>query len=217
MTGASLSRAPGPFGHSGGMADLTDPGTMLRHYLQGTREALLGKLEGLGERELRMPRTPTGTSLLGIVKHCANVEIGYFGDSFGRPWPTPDDPGFVPLAAYDEDPQADWWVDVATPAAAITTFYRRVWAFADETLSSLPLATLGHPPWWPDDRRDFTLHRALVHVIDDVARHAGQADILREHVDGAVGWKGGDGNLPGGVDWPAYVARLREVAERFPD
>ncbi|HEV8525923.1 MAG TPA: DUF664 domain-containing protein, partial [Actinomycetes bacterium] len=64
------------------MSDLKEPKAALRHYLQSNRDALLWKLDGLGERDLRMPRTPTGTNLIGIVKHMANVEIGYFGDTF---------------------------------------------------------------------------------------------------------------------------------------
>jgi hypothetical protein len=46
----------------------------LHEYLQNGREALMWKLDGLPERELRRPRTPTGTNLLGMVKHMANVE-----------------------------------------------------------------------------------------------------------------------------------------------
>jgi hypothetical protein len=198
------------------MSDLTDPKTMLHKYLQDSREALLWKLDGLGERALRLPRTPTGTNLLGIVKHCANVEIGYFGPTFGRAWPAPDDPGFVPLEAYDTDPQADWVVDAETSADGIVSFYRQVWEFADEAIEQLPLDTLGHVPWWPVDRQDFTLRRALLHVADDLARHAGQADILRELADGAVGWKTHGSNVPEEVDWPAYVARLTDIAEQFP-
>ena len=48
-------------------------------YLAGQRRVLLQKVDGVSERDLRMPRTPTGTNLIGIVKHCANVEYGYFG------------------------------------------------------------------------------------------------------------------------------------------
>jgi hypothetical protein len=54
-----------------------------------------------------------------------------------------------------------------------------------------------------------------VHVIDDLARHVGQADILREEIDGAAGLRAGASNLPDQQDWPAYVARLTELAERF--
>jgi hypothetical protein len=56
----------------------------LHRYLQAAREALLWKLDGLAEYDIRRPLTPTGTNLLGLVKHLAGVELWYFGDAFGR-------------------------------------------------------------------------------------------------------------------------------------
>ena len=47
------------------------------------------KLEGLSEYDSRRPMTPTGTNLLGLVKHVASVELGYFGETFGRPFDEP--------------------------------------------------------------------------------------------------------------------------------
>ena len=197
------------------MDDLLEPKPALQEYLQGARETLLWKLDGLGERELRRPRTPTGTNLLGIVKHCANVEIGYFGPTFGRAWPAPEHPAYVADDAFDGDPQADWWVGAETSAAEVVAFCREVWAFADETVAALPLDARGVVPWWGEDGT-VTLHRVLVHVIADVARHAGHADILREQADGATGFLERNSNMPDGVDWPAYVARLDAVAAGFP-
>src|ERR1700722_7093235 len=89
-----------------------DPKADLRRYLQLVREAVLWKLEGLSEYDARRPMTPTGTNVLGLVKHLANVEIGYFGDTFGRPfggplpWPEVLGPDGEP------DPNVDFW---ATP------------------------------------------------------------------------------------------------------
>lgn len=195
------------------MPDLTDPKTALHHYLQAVREALLVKLDGLSEEQLRRPRTPTGTNLLGIVKHCLNVEAGYFGPTFGRRWPTPDE--LVPESAYDADPQADWYATAEETAAGIIGCYRRVWAFADETIASLPLAARGRVPWWGPDAEEVTLFRVILHVTGDIAQHVGHADILREQIDGAAGWRSVGDNLPDDVDWPAYVARLDALAVRF--
>jgi hypothetical protein len=89
------------------MADLGDPKAALRYYLQVTRDDLIWKLDGLSEREARLPRTATGNNLLGVLKHCLNVEAGYFGPAFGQEFPTPDE--LVPVPAYEEDPQADWY------------------------------------------------------------------------------------------------------------
>jgi hypothetical protein len=194
------------------MTDLVDPKDALLHTLQAGRDALLWKLDGLSERELRLPRTPTGTNLLGIVKHCLNVEVGYFGPTFGREWPTPDE--LVPMSAYDSDPQADWYATAGETAAGLVDLYRRVWAFADETVRTLPLDTVGRVPWWREGAQEATLLYITVHVIEDIARHAGHADILREQVDGDVGMDVVHTNIPD-LDWPAYVARLQALADRF--
>ena len=61
----------------------------LRRYLQDGRDAMLWKLDGLSEYDIRRPLVPTGTNLLGLVKHLAGFELGYFGDTFGRPWDGP--------------------------------------------------------------------------------------------------------------------------------
>ena len=67
----------------------SDPKADLHRYLQDAREALLWKLDGLTEYDVRRPMVPTGTNLLGLVKHVASVELGYFGDCFGRPYDEP--------------------------------------------------------------------------------------------------------------------------------
>jgi uncharacterized damage-inducible protein DinB len=195
------------------MSDLTDPKAALSHYLQSSRDALVWKLDGLGQRELRMPRTPTGTNLIGIVKHMANVEIGYFGDTFGRTWPTPHER--ISEGDYEADPQADWYASDGESCGDVLDLYRRVWTFADATIAELPLDGLGRVPWWGEDRNPVTLERIIVHVIVDLARHTGQADILREQIDGSAGLRAGVSNLPEDQDWPSYVARLTTLAERF--
>ena len=57
----------------------------LHRYLRAQRTSLASKLDGLGEYEIRRPMTPTGTNLLGLVKHVASVQLGYFGGVFDRP------------------------------------------------------------------------------------------------------------------------------------
>lgn len=195
------------------MSDLKQPKAALHHYLQSSRDALLWKLDGLGERDLRMPRTPTGTNLIGIVKHMANVEIGYFGETFGREWPTPDEQ--IPEDVLETDPQSDWYATEDETCDGIVDLYRRVWTFADATIEELPLDALGRVPWWGEDRNLVTLERIVVHVIVDLSRHVGHADILREGIDGAAGLRVGRSNLPEQQNWPAYVAKLTTLAERF--
>jgi uncharacterized damage-inducible protein DinB len=195
------------------MADLNDPKTVLHHYLQMTRDSLIWKLGGLSERDARLPRTPTGNNLLGLLKHCLNIEAGYFGPTFGREFPAPEE--LVPEDAYEKDPQADWYAREDETKDGLVDLYRRVGAFADETIAQLPLDAPGQVPWWRPDGRDVTLQRIIVHVIYDLARHAGHADIMREQHDQAVGWQRDSSNIPDGYDWAAYVAKLTDLADRF--
>ena len=195
------------------MADLSEPKTVLQHYLQQTRDSLIWKLDGVSERDARLPRTPTGNNLLGLIKHCLNVEAGYFGPTFGREFPTPAE--LVPMDAYDEDLQADWYAQEHETKDGLVDLYRRVAAFADETIEQLPLDAPGRVPWWPPERQDVTLQRIIVHVISDIARHAGHADIMREQLDNAVGLQAGNTNVPDGYDWSAYVEKLNSLAAKF--
>ncbi len=185
------------------------PKAVLKDYLQGARDVLVWKLDGLPEHEMRLPRTPTGTNLLGLVKHALNTEVIYFGPTFGRKWPTPDE-----LVAPDgQDPLAGWFATETETAAGIVDLYRRVQAFADETIDALPLDAVGHVAHWGGE--EVTLHQVLVHTAADLQRHAGHADILREQIDGSTGLLPRNSNLPDAVDWPTHTRRLREIAARF--
>ncbi|MEU8391227.1 DinB family protein [Micromonospora sp. NPDC048843] len=195
------------------MADLSDAKAALHSYLRENREDLIWKLEGLSEREARLPRTATGNNLLGALKHCLNVEAGYFGPTFGREFPTPDE--LVPMAAFDEDPQADWYAREDETKDGLIDLYRRVGAFADQTIDELPLDAPGQVPWWRPGRQDVTLQRIIIHVTCDLARHAGHADIMREQHDTAVGLRRTNSNIPDDYDWPAYVSKLTKLADHF--
>jgi hypothetical protein len=153
--------------------------------------------------------TPTGTNLLGLVKHCAGVELGYFGFVFDRP---ADEP--TPWIEDGAEVNDDMWARPDESRADIVGLYRRVWAHADETIANLRLDAQGEVPWWPEERRYPTLHRVMIHVIADVQRHAGHADIARELIDGSAGMLPYASNLPG-LDadwWAAYRERLERVA-----
>src|SRR5580658_1158510 len=181
----------------------------LHRYLQDAREALLWKLDGLSEYDIRRPMVPTGTNLLGLVKHVASVELGYFGDSFGRPFGER-----LPWLEDDAEPNADMWATVAESREQITGLYRRAWAHSDATISTLSLDAVGHVPWWPENRSEVTLHKILVHMIAETDRHAGHADIDRELIDGAAGFRPDNSNLPPGDGdwWLDYRDRLEQVA-----
>lgn len=193
------------------MHPIDAPKDTLHRYLVTGREALLWKLDGLAEYDQRRPVLPTGTNLLGLVKHVASVALGYFGDTFGRPHGEP-----LPWFADDAAPNADLWVAADETRDEILGLWSRAWSHADATIAALPLDAPGRVPWWPDDRADVTLHTVLVHVTTEVHRHAGHADAVRELVDGAAGLRAGNDNLwMPDEGWDAHRARLESVARRF--
>ena len=183
-----------------------DQKAVLHDYLRHGRQALLWKLDGLSEYDARRPLTPTGTNLLGLVKHVASVEAGYLGDCFGRPFPVP-----LPWLADDAEPNADMWVPASESRASVLELQRAAAAHADATIEALPLDAPGRVPWWRPESRDVTLQQVLVHLLAETQRHAGHADLARELVDGSVGLRVGVSNLPE-VDWPAYCARVEQAA-----
>src|ERR671925_2402247 len=125
----------------------SDPKTDLHRYLQDAREALLWKLDGLSEYDTRRPMVPTGTNLLGLIKHVASVELGYFGDTFDRPSAEP-----LPWFEDDAEPNADMWATADESREMIVGLYRRAWAHSDATIDALGLDSVGRVPWWRPDR-----------------------------------------------------------------
>ena len=186
---------------------MEDPKHTLVDYLQSARDAIVWKVEGLSEYDARRPLTPTGTNLLGLVKHLASVELGYFGDTFGRPSGIE-----LPWHADDADPNDDLYLTAEEGREWVLDLYRTAWAHAAVTFEERELDAEGHVPWWPAERNTVTLHQILVHMATETHRHAGHADIVREMIDGSAGRKPGDPNLDAGYDWPAHVARVEEAA-----
>lgn len=182
----------------------------LHRYLRRSREALRWKLDGLSDYDVRRPMTATGTNLLGLVKHNAAVGAGYLCDTFGRP--------FALTRTWfsdDADPNEDMYAAAHESRADVLAFWDEAWAASDETVTSLSLDSLGEVPWWPAERRQVTLHRVLVHLIDEVARHTGHADIVRELIDNQAGARAEHRNLPDGDAqwWSDYRERLEAIAQ----
>ena len=179
----------------------------LHDYLRGARETLVWKLDGLGEYDVRRPLTPTGTNLLGLVKHNAGMEVMYFGEVFGR---TPD--VSLPWLLDDAEPNADMWARPEETRERIVELYRSTWELTDATIDELPLDALGRVWWWGDS--PVTLHRVLVHVTSETQRHAGHADIIRESIDGSAGFLSGHDSLriSDPASWKTFHDRIEEAA-----
>lgn len=198
------------------MSDDNDPKAVLLHYLDVNRDAVLWKLEGLSDYDVRRPLTPTGTNLLGLVKHLAMVELGYFGEVFDRVpevsvgWWASENARFeeINIDMYATAEQTrDEVVRLLVDAARNTT----------ATFAALELDAPGFVPWWGPERGRVTLHRVGVHLLTDLCRHSGHADILREQIDGSAGLGRRVDNLPGldADGWDAYRAELQTIAEQF--
>jgi uncharacterized damage-inducible protein DinB len=147
----------------------------LQASLDRHRDAVLWKVEDLGDGELRRPMTPSGTNLLGLVKHLAAVEYGWFCDTFGRQT--------EPLPFDDNDENADLHVTADETTEGVLAFYGRARAASDRVISELDLDDTG-TAWYGDP---VSLRWVLIHMIEETARHAGHMDIVRELIDGRVG------------------------------
>ncbi|MFI5710969.1 DinB family protein [Kribbella sp. NPDC051620] len=152
----------------------------LHGELRDLRAAVVWKLDGLPEYDVRRPLTTTGTNLLGLVKHLALYESRYFGEVFGRPFPEV-------LPPWDdlEARGTDMWATEDETREEIIGRYRRVWEHSDATIVALAIDAPGEVPWWPTPT--VTLFDILVHMLSETSRHAGHADILREQLDGSIG------------------------------
>ena len=147
----------------------------LRFSLDRHRDVVLWKVDGLSDEELRRPMTPSGTNLLGLVKHLGSVEYGWFCDTFGR------ESESIPFD--EDDPDADMRAGPEETTAEILAYYGRARAAADRAIDELDPDDVGTA--WSGET--VSMRWVLIHMIEETARHTGHMDILRELIDGATG------------------------------
>lgn len=152
-----------------------DEKTSLHVALQRHRDAVVWKLDGVADADLRRPMVPSGTNLLGLVKHLASVEYGWFCETFGRPT--------EPLPDVDADPEADMRATAEESTQDILDFYQRACAAADAVIDAVGLEETG-TSW---DGKTVSMRWVLIHMVEETARHAGHADIVRELIDHRTG------------------------------
>lgn len=161
----------------------------LRRYLQDSRDSVVSSLEGLSEYDVRRPLVPSGTNLLGLVKHLIGIELGYLGDSVGRPAPV--------TLPWVEDKSiwenGDIWAKPTESREYLLDLYRTAWQHSDESISLLPLDAPASVEWWPEHKRQTTFGHLLVRVLAETAQHAGHCDVVRELIDGRSGADNPDG------------------------
>ncbi|HON75582.1 MAG TPA: DinB family protein [Dermatophilaceae bacterium] len=162
-----------------------DEVSMLRAFLDFYRATVRRQAEGLTPEQLATPLAPAIMTLGGMLKHLALVEESWFlryleGQELSEPWVGVD---------WDTDPDWEWHSAAADPPEELFALYDRAIAVANDcTDRALAKAGLDTPSVRPSRREGvpFTLRWILVHLIEEYARHAGHADLIRESIDGQV-------------------------------
>jgi uncharacterized damage-inducible protein DinB len=159
-----------------------DEREMLNGWLEHHRGILLWKCEGLTDDQLRQRSVPPSTlSLLGLVRHMAQVERGWFRQVFlGEDVPD----------LYDDrdDRDVDFnGVDDADVAADVAAFEAECGA-SREVVAAAPDLDVLSKKRSERTGEQFSLRWIITHMIEEYARHNGHADLLRESIDGATGY-----------------------------
>jgi hypothetical protein len=184
----------------------------LHDSLHRARETTLSKFEGLTEYDLRRPLTPTGSNLLGILRHLGGIEHAYLCEAFGRALPPP------PLPDDWEDElwhNGDMWVRPTESSEAVLGWYREACEHADQTIRMLDFDSPGEVSHWEDGNKATTLGDMMVIVLGEECRHGGHVDVVRELIDGRAGSDYADFGDPD--KWREYVAKVQTAADLYAD
>jgi uncharacterized damage-inducible protein DinB len=146
---------------------------MLASFLDWLRGSIVRKCEGLSEEDARRPMVPSGTSLLGMIKHLGYVERWWFQYHFGGR-----------SDVYLPEGDDDFRVEPTDTVRDVVDFYNNECEASREIVAAAPSCD-EHAR--SRERSEYTLRWILIHMIEETARHAGHADILRELIDGATG------------------------------
>ena len=150
---------------------------VLSGFLDHYRSTILQICEGLSEEQLRRPMVQSGTSLIGMLHHLVYVERGWFEETIaGLDVEYPFD--------FENDPDIDFRVPPEMRAQEVFDLYRRQCERSRQVLSEV---SLDDPVKGKERSADYNVRWVVVHMIEETARHAGHADILREQIDGLTG------------------------------
>jgi len=185
-----------------------DHRAQLLHYLDRGRAAVVRAVSGVDEYDARRPLTPSGTNLLGLVKHLATVEHGY-----------------VACTAYPVDLEIAWsddasldvneelWLTPDQTSDEVLDLYAAVAAQTGRAARLLPPDAPATVRWWRDP--ETTFDRLLVHLVSETAQHAGHREILREGLDGQADLADEADPERGDVWRLEYSRRIEEAAVPF--
>lgn len=188
---------------------MTPEKTLLLRHLDEVQRSLLWKAEGLSDAALRRPMTPTGTNLIGIVKHLTGITYGYLVAAFGQE----QDADRMADGLDDEELffGLDLWATPDESVEELVAAYRRACAAATRSIEALDLDATGTH----HSGNSVTLREMILTVLLDTTRHAGHADVVRELTDGRVGSRPGDPMSPDDEEYlRMYRARITGEIDR---
>ena len=145
---------------------------ILSEFLDQQLDVILWKLDGLTDDQLRQSVTASGMCLLALAKHVAGVPSYWLCEVFGRP--------YEPWPGTETD---DVELDPGDTTDSVLGYYARARAASDQAISELDLDATGTT--WLGDTVSFRW--AILHTIEEAARHAGHADLMRERIDNTTG------------------------------
>jgi uncharacterized damage-inducible protein DinB len=162
-------------------------------YLVQQRDGLRYAAYGLTEEQLRLKATPASALTVGgLIKHSAKTERGWVDILAGQP-----------SFQTEEEYGSDFELTDDESVESLTTLLAETTAHTEQVVRSLPnldvTVQLPQAPWYPQNAEGYSARWILLHVIEELARHAGHADIIREHIDGATMYE----LMAGAEGWPA--------------
>jgi uncharacterized damage-inducible protein DinB len=177
----------------GQVPPVADEREALVAYLAQQRDVLRIAGYGLTDEQARATPTAGTLSVGGLIKHVATVERGWIDIMLQRP-----------SSSSQEEYETNFRLGPDEALAGVLELYEQVARETDEAVASID--DLGHPvpvpkgvPWFPDDVEAWSVRWVLLHLIQETARHAGHADIVRESIDGATAFP----LMAAAEGWPA--------------
>lgn len=181
----------------GNVRPVRDERDGLLTFLAGQRYVLRLAAHGLTDEQARLVPSRSALSIGGLLKHVARTERGWMDTVLQR----------EPAGTFEERTRAyqeDFHFTEEDTLPAVLADYEQAARETDEVVAGIP--DLGQPvpvpkgvPWFPADVEAWSVRWVLLHLIQETARHAGHADIVREHIDGATAFP----LMAAAEGWPA--------------
>jgi uncharacterized damage-inducible protein DinB len=168
----------------------------LLKYIAQQRAGIRYAAYGLTEEQIRMTPTESQICIGGLIKHVTACERGWIDTMLQRKKPQSVEDA---AAAYG----ADWQVDDDDTLAGLLADYEACARETEEAVASIddlsmPVPVPRDAPWFPQDVDAWSARWVLLHLVEEIARHAGHGDIIREHIDGATMYA----LMAGAEGWP---------------